>query len=1547
MQQQSDVANPDNLSTGFRPCARIVLGSLIVLLAGLSGLSRIIIVEAAQPPGILRGDPEHVLDHARSPHGVFQFLEQDLYRSAELSRLLDAAQTAAAAGQADVMMELLSRLLSEPWDVFLPDPSTETISSLHAATLQLLRNASPDIRRRWELLTESPASAALQAAVQAGDRRKLHSISRQYPFTRPGIDASILMIIDRWHRGDVASARTDVAALLALYANEPRFQDRIRKLNLLLQNARLPVNHADAPWLNASWRPATDLKSASAPWPKPLWTWEEAVQSMQGVQVPDWPGDMASASPTLSFSNWLPLIRRDMVIFRSPFRLLGFDKLSGKQIWEVATETRSEDDAWREDAARAESAFRLPGVHDSWVTSRSSFGLLAGDDQYIYFVDRFQSPSESHGPGMPGFPGRNRGGFLQPVEPDFEAEDEARVGERLVALRLSPETRQPAFAWSVGAPVAVPYQIRGGDAAAAKHVLSAASAPESGNAPVDVAPGATAIENPFTDHQFLCVPEGAGSRLFVLTTTPDQLVWMNCLQRSSGELLWRQPILFDPSLSLQRFSDSEDSRKANVSFVVNDLVICSLSCGVVTGLRQSDGQLQWATCIREADTRFSQLAVNERLSHGDPGVAFLPVVSETTMVCASSQSSRVFALDLTDGRILWHASRLPDGPGATTLHEDSYAAGISDGRVILIGGRHCRALRLDSGMQDWVVEIAPTTGRAFCMKGRCLIPESDGRVATVTLNDGILHHVSRSFLPEGFEPATGAITGDDEVVVVSTPISASVFFRSSALLERLDSIAALQGKPLEKQLVRAQAALLQGDRVGALETLRQAIATAGPAADTQALHRFSAEFMLQESGGRFFASAIREHSADRSDMRNDQPLQNQRTSLDALAAVETAADLLRLRSLQLDENQQLRMQLFHWLTQRSDATLGNQLRIQLDETGLDELITIDGDWITQPRLLLSEEWPESRRFEPPVSPDATPLRPRQIEAAVLFPESLGNAASLLTQAEALLWQDNPSAAESLVLVSRRELDRLATDPLRQHNELLARIRGNPGTASEVRPASLVAPTTIPEPADAPRQSENSAATTSETADDNGLQVRTLHVTQEIVLRTPDSLSMEISRWRLTDDMPSHSPLLWLNDDNFGNPPTHALSGFDLSDGTCVDQVTVPFSPVETGPVSESSLSTGLALLAGPRDVAVVSVVQPGSARLLWHERVREDPVAGVSGVIPGPIGPDYAVWQSARRLHCSHPLTGRLLWSRDCSQTRNRHSLLRENPLFGDDRVTVVLSSDRRSYQRFRTRDGLLLGSGSLDIGYGNAAVSLGRKLAWVDSGARLHLLDPLTDEDVLRHEAPVELMSVDAPLRPISEGRLLAVTRSQEIVLIDTRQNRVVFRSPVAGQLNTRFIFGMSVFERSGLLLVGLNDEQAFGQNLRAVPRLGEPRLDFGRLFCLDPATGRQIWTTRTDPMVVPPVAGDPCDLLVTWAELQHDTEHPRKPADKTLRLKVYDLYTGQLLVEREDLSWVIPFRCVHHAEEGTTRLHSQGSVISISERRSELAKPFTAIRR
>jgi hypothetical protein len=91
-----------------------------------------------------------------------------------------------------------------------------------------------------------------------------------------------------------------------------------------------------------------DSESLSPPWPKVIWKWSESVWNYPDVPQPVAGNTLENMIPDLDtslkdFPNWPPVFWGSSIVHRSPFRIVAFDKQTGKEQWTITTNTFTPD----------------------------------------------------------------------------------------------------------------------------------------------------------------------------------------------------------------------------------------------------------------------------------------------------------------------------------------------------------------------------------------------------------------------------------------------------------------------------------------------------------------------------------------------------------------------------------------------------------------------------------------------------------------------------------------------------------------------------------------------------------------------------------------------------------------------------------------------------------------------------------------------------------------------------------------------------------------------------------------------------------------------------------------------------------------------------------------------------------------------------------------------------------------------------------------------------------------------------------------------------
>ena len=1512
----------------------------------------------AQQPSV---EPQSI-EPTINTHGNINALVERLVTDPGRERRLQLAESELQSGRIENAIHTLALLAREAGDAFILDAQRGKVDSLSQQLLKLLKNAPDSFKRSWDRILTPDAETLLAAAIRNRDSAAIRIIAAQFVLTEPGFRARSILIVQLMDKGNVRQVQQLLDETERIYAEESQFATSVSNLRIQVQRW-LQRRHDQAVSLprRAEMFPS-QVPAAAMPWPKPLWSWQAPMDelhfSLLMMQPPDSTADGSSFS---NFQNWKPVIRDDAVILRTPAALVALDRLSGVFLWKLKTDTAARPDVAMPAAGQAteragqqtanpEQKTRAADNHiNPDILARTAFGVVTADDQYLYFIDGFpqQLPDQARlsafmGPrfqgqfGQQGMqpPGLNRRRGINNLVPGlFPNQDQldpslvpdrSFAGTRVVALHLGRNSSTATFAWSTGDSGNFDYHPEYPDANAASGLTSYRKQVSLPQSMIDEK------KDPLDGHQFLTPPISNGQTLFVVSGTSQEFV-LNCLDRSNGALLWQQSLIYDDSLPNEFLSAPSTADTATTVLLHKDTVVCSLPNGLVISASQSSGRLLWASSYRDV-TPPSSFVYSEMDMHGNSAVGSFSICSSGILVAISQSASTITGIDLDDGKILWQVPRQAYGAGINGNSRDLFAAGATADQVILVGEQHCRSLQLQTGLQNWVVETSASTGRPLCGENMCLIPETGGGIARVDLQTGRIHRVTSQLLPSDAVTAVGAISGDQQLVFVNDKTSVMAFSRTDLLIERLAEVQPLQQDPQQRRLIRARALLLNGQPEQALVVL------CGDAEQRAELARhaesvsFAADLILQLTAEVLFGAedeVFRPHvhsirTPDGQPESLPSPATAQANTATLLSLKELAPYLEILRTLPLPAAQATRYRIFSAIA-APDSTDWDAFARQLVPVGRRSLVSVDADWTTNASLLISAETGSTSGINT-VSPGRTSDIDRQVFAdALLFADHFGGPAGLGRLSEQAQARGDYAAAEMLMLKALQDLVDTDADFRPQLLEQLTALR-NPAANQDAQSRTMPS---------APLQTM--------------LHPLIGHavITEHQVLRTPDSFCTQFDTFRSIVSGATSLHTQWMLQAMDEQSQSKTVSGYSLLDGSCTDQITLSHDLGNATPDTVSRQAPSLVFLADREHLAAISSVRPGQAELLWEVVSRD--ASSVSGrqITVGPTAANFLIWRSATRLHCSHPLTGQQLWSHHCTQAASADRLFQTELLFGDDQMVVVMDPGQQSYRTYRTTDGRKGTSGFIPDARLDGCLTMGRKVLCSDSYGRIMLFDPLTQHNLLATEPAVFGVGSEPVFRRLSDSLAVTISMDQQIVMIDATQNKVTAKIPIAGMVNTRFVFGLTAFQRGGRIFVCVNDEHAMDQQYLATPRLGEARFNYGTLFCIDPQSRRIVWHRRVDPFVVPEVYGDSSPLMLMWSHVMPQAENFNRAlrsqrSNRMLRVTVLDVATGALVAERNNLPPAYPIRCTYDADSQQMTLFSQGSVIHVTHEASETSSDY-----
>jgi hypothetical protein len=374
----------------------------------------------------------------------------------------------------------------------------------------------------------------------------------------------------------------------------------------------------------------------------------------------------------------------------------------------------------------------------------------------------------------------------------------------------------------------------------------------------------------------------------------------------------------------------------------------------------------------------------------------------------------------------------------------------------------------------------------------------------------------------------------------------------------------------------------------------------------------------------------------------------------------------------------------------------------------------------------------------------------------------------------------------------------------------------------------------------------------------------------------------------------------------------------------------------------------------------------GRIRMLWSQDL---PGAALAVPEPqfGPLWPGGLILHFADHLSCLHPLTGRLLWKRRLPQESDHHGLL-PSRLFGDQTAVAVLGSDGASCESYRAGDGRFLGRWPVEIGRGTECGTVGRLLIYTDPAYRLHLFDAATGEDRLQQEPPVTIAAThtESLFASLPGDRILTITNLGELVLIDLRSGRQLFRTKLPPAETMAAVSSIEAVESGGRLLVevenisgpgagffgaarnlpfqqqpglgmpglGMPGLGGISEELRRAPRGAALEIDDGLLCCLDAVTGQLLWVQPRYDCRLQRVAGDPTDLVVLTEVRYGRSEDADGGLAQHVNLEVLHARTGDVLLKAGRITMSGIHAAWHNAAAAEIRLVATDGAVVIQQR-------------
>ncbi|MEM6330052.1 MAG: PQQ-binding-like beta-propeller repeat protein, partial [Planctomycetota bacterium] len=379
-----------------------------------------------------------------------------------------------------------------------------------------------------------------------------------------------------------------------------------------------------------------------------------------------------------------PVAVGDTVLVRTSQNLVAIDFNTGRRLWETrpdhAAAVSDQQQAWyRRVAQQSESAALSREAIRGWYDRVGA--SVAADDLHAYVIEAVPRATASEAQWSPF--ARQRAWM------------EAMLGEASNRLAAYSLTTQGKLAWSVGG--------SGG--------------------------------GPLADAYFLSAPQPLGNDL-VAVAEVDQTICLVLLDRSSGGLLWRQPLV-----SVERGVDQNSMRRlagASIAQAGAD-VICSTGAGVVVSVDMLNRSINWVDRfpVKEGREAIDSMPWRRRPRDVWPQNAkqgWLEnrlIVAGGRVLVASPESPALHCLDLRTGAAQWRQKR------DSSTHVVAAAGGV----VVVNDADSVSGLDLATGKRVWAAEElggGVVSGRCLLAQGKVLAPLSEGSIAVIDAAGGEL-----------------------------------------------------------------------------------------------------------------------------------------------------------------------------------------------------------------------------------------------------------------------------------------------------------------------------------------------------------------------------------------------------------------------------------------------------------------------------------------------------------------------------------------------------------------------------------------------------------------------------------------------------------------------------------------------------------------------------------------------------------------------------------------------------------------------------------------
>ena len=626
-------------------------------------------------------------------------------------------------------------------DFFVGPFSQSTVRvSLKSEARRLLGSMPAVARELYELQFGAEAQALLDEAAASGDVAKLTEVTRKFFHTQAGYEATLLLgrlQLDRGHPLAAAMCferlsavpvstrfEPELSMLLAscwLYANRPErakqalepLRTQFPKHTVSIAGAEINELPSDADtqaWL------ATQFGHGRAADPRAAEQWvvfrgdsARNAPSAGGAPLPRFRWNIPTASdptdesivagiqndkierrdPALPALH--PLALQDVVLMRTPERLLAIDFNSGKRVWEYPWWDAASDDValtGRPSNAADELKIRRDRLAQR-LWQDAPYGQVSSDGKSVFLLDDLRQAYSTSSSFLPGQGGMR---FRNPNVPETH--------NQLVALDLK---KQGSLRWMVG--------------------------------------GETGLDEPkLAGAFFLGPPLPVSGTLYVMAEL-DGEIRLLAIDPETGRQEWSQQLAHVDMFKIQL--DARRRLAGATPSYADGVLLCPTSAGAIVAVEVATRSLLWGYQYQQPpQARGFGLARQPFAGRSSKGHdrwqdASLTIADGAVLV-TPVDSNKMFCLDLqlNEATPRWTRKR------ENELAEAFYVACLHADKAIVVGKHSVVAVSMNTGENAWKpIELDRTagempSGRGFRSGKFYYLPTTSSRLLKIDLDDG-------------------------------------------------------------------------------------------------------------------------------------------------------------------------------------------------------------------------------------------------------------------------------------------------------------------------------------------------------------------------------------------------------------------------------------------------------------------------------------------------------------------------------------------------------------------------------------------------------------------------------------------------------------------------------------------------------------------------------------------------------------------------------------------------------------------------------------------